>query len=183
MSVATLDELRNEYDRGEQDLEHLIRFAHILRSAKERGETVTSAAFGLLNRDTYRQTVEAERSRCARCYEDLALVEVAIDRELSRTEEIVLALDLRRHCADKPGEAIGRTQNGYGITYPWTGVKEAEALARFAAQVVQDRFPDATISYGSAVLRDERAPIDAIHLDPYRKPATVTPEKNRTAVR
>lgn len=181
MSLTAAD-LQAEFDRGEQELETLTRIEHIMREARDNGGELDATAFGLLPEAAFRRIVDTERTRAAQTEDELALVEVTIDHDLSRMEEIFLSLQLRQ-LVDKPGERIGRTERGYCIAYPWTSAQEASRLADMAGYITQDAFPEATVQIGHAVLRDGHNPLEPIDLEPYTPTLTATASKKYHATR
>ncbi len=139
-----------EIERGDQEL---ARLQNDLATV-ERAQTTTidavaelNARYGIVNAATFQDLVDFELQRARTLNDDLAVVEISLDREMSLAERATFYGQLIEIA--RSGDVIAAVSNTeVSFSLLWTDEQAAENLARTAAEMAQYAVPEGVIRYG-----------------------------------
>jgi hypothetical protein len=144
--MTTNARILQEIDFADHDS---ARLRQIITQARNMETALTARDLGMLEGDRYREALAHEHSACMKIDDELSIVEVDLDRELTNAEELRLyeeLLELRR-----PGDLIAKTNTTtYQVAAPWHGTHEAEILMGYVAGAVAEAVPDLEARIGCA---------------------------------
>lgn len=158
LARATQEVARRQ--RAIEDIEVLLeRGAEFLATSFEARCRFKSPA-------AFMAAIEWECEAAAKTGDDVGILEVRLDREISAIERARLVEQLRT-LASRAGEEIGQTERGgYAIMIPWTSAAEMQSLTEIAADATAKIVPSATVDSGWCMTRD---PGTTPPLEPYQQ--------------
>jgi hypothetical protein len=138
-----------EIERGDEELARLQNDLAIVESA----ETATidaiaklNARYGVVDSSTFDEVVGLELRRARELNEDLAVVQVSLDRDMSLAERTTLYGQLVELV--RSGDVIGAVSDTeLALSLLWTDERTAENLGRTAAEMAHYAVPEGAIRY------------------------------------
>ncbi len=138
-----------EIERGDQELARIQSDLAIVEQARTMtidAVAELNARFGIVHPSAFEELVDSELRRVRTLNDDLAVVEISLDREMSLAERTTFyeqLLELAR-----PGDVIAAVSNTeLAFSLLWTDEQTAQNLARTAAEMAQFAVPEGTIAY------------------------------------
>jgi GGDEF domain-containing protein len=138
-----------EIERGDEELARIQSDLAIVEQARTTTiDTLAelNARFGVVDASAFEELVDSELRRARTLNDDLAVVEISFDREMSLAERTTFygrLLELAR-----PGDVIAAVSNTeLAFSLLWTDEQTAQNLARTAAEMAQYAVPEGTITY------------------------------------
>ncbi len=126
----------------------------------------TAEDAGLLDPQTYSDALAQEQRACVEIDDAISIVEIDLERELSREEELRLYAELRSFAA-APGDLIGKLDDRrYQLAFPWNGAADAARMQGFVAGIVADALPGIESMLGRATCTNATPAFSAIPMQP-----------------
>jgi hypothetical protein len=138
-----------EIERGDQELARLQDDLAIV----ERAQTATidavaelNARYGIVDAATFQDLVDFELRQARILNDDLAVVQISLNREMSLAERTTLYGQLVEIA--RCGDVIAAVSNAeVALSLLWSDEQAAENLAQIAAQMAQYAVPEGAITY------------------------------------
>ena len=138
-----------EIERGDQELARIQNDLALVELGKTGAVdeiAVLNARYGVVDSATFDEIVSRELQRAHELDDDLAVVQVTLDRDLSLAERMTWygqLLELTRS-----GDVIAAVSSTeVALSFLWTDERTAENLGRAAAEMAQYAVPQGVISY------------------------------------
>jgi hypothetical protein len=142
-------------------------------------ETTLEARHAILKEDDFRAEIEREIARTRETHEQLAMIELDLEGQLT-TEEREKLYEGLSVMVDRPGDLIGRTDRGVKMMFPWSDEGTARALSSVAAGIAAHELPDRKVRFGYQMLDASQPEQTAMTMTPAPRRAAVAATRGRS---
>ena len=133
---------------------------------------------GILSADGFASALGRESARCLRTRDPIAVLVVALERELEAEEDLRLAMQLRE-LAGNTGDLVGRVENGYAVALPWIDDREMRPLARTFEAMVRSIARDQPIRVGAISAVPTQEDLESFAMPALRRPTQPAVTRSR----
>lgn len=145
--------LEQQIARGQRTIDEID--ALLERGAEFIASLPVDQKYGLKAPAAFLAVMEWEAERAQETQDEMGVLEVRLDQELSAIQHLRLVKQMRA-IASRTGDEIGRTERGgYAMLLPWTNAGEMKSVTQMMTRIAQEIAPDAEIESGWLVTKSD----------------------------